>query len=127
MTFGTAGMPLVAGTVYLAPGSIDQPTTGSPTPIAVKMPLSGTITSFAVMQNTPGVGGSTITYTVLLNGAPTAAALTILPSTFLPAVIAGSTSIPFSDGQEVSVRAVIASDMTTAPMNVTANIGFRSP
>jgi hypothetical protein len=110
---------------FLSPSFNDLPSDGSTTPIRIKMPFGGNLTEMRVKQNIVGSGpGALIGYQVAINGVPGPMQVTMTPGQDNAISV---TNVPFVDGDEISLEAIVAgADLTSAPGNIIAAIAFTS-
>jgi hypothetical protein len=104
---------------YLTPGYDDGQAGTAPT--AVRLARAGTLRSMRIEHNVPGVGGN-VTYTLVINGTPTALTVTLAASGTNASDLANSVVIAAGDVAEVQVTK--AGAITASPNNVTCTLEY---
>jgi hypothetical protein len=107
-----------ATTRYLTPGYDDGTAETSATQFRV--PAGGTLQRLRVRQNVVGAGAPLITYTVLVNGALTPLAVTMLPTASDGSDLANSVVV--AAGDLLAIRITKAAPLGSSPRNVVASL-----
>jgi hypothetical protein len=105
-------------TRYLTPGYDDGTAETSPTQFRV--PAAGTLRLLRVRQNVVGAGAPLVAYTVLVNGAPTALAVSMPPTVTDGADLANT--VPVAAGDLLAIRITKAAPLGSSPRNIVASL-----
>ena len=118
--WGNSGIGTSTTSRYLSPGYTDAiaPTSS----IQMRVPKAGTIKNLYVRQNTAGVGGVNLTYTVRKNGTNQTLAVTLLAT----ANDANDTTHTFSvaAGDLIDIVVTKAGTITTSPADIIASVEY---
>lgn len=106
---------------YLVPGYINTiaPTTNQ---YAIRATRSGTLRHLYVTQNTTGTGGSTVVYTVLVNGSSTA--LTTTVNVTASSGQDTSNSVAINAGDKITIQMTNSTSLTSAIGQILVTVEF---
>lgn len=120
LLWGNNSIQAGAGIRYMTPGYSGD--SGSPTPIAYRVPRDGVLGSMRVRQNNPNGNGNATNYRVLINGAPSGLIVTMASTDTDGSDLANTA--PVSAGDLLVLEADKPLSLGSSPGDITVSVGF---
>jgi hypothetical protein len=118
LLWGNSSLVAALTVRYLTPGYADS--VAETSPIEFRMPVAGTFRNLRVRQNVVGGGANTLTYTLMVNGAPTALTVTMASTASDGSDLANSVAV--AAGDLVAIRVTRSGVIPASPANVVASL-----
>lgn len=120
LAFGSGNIGASTSVRYLGPW-YDE-TIAENSEIGYRIPKDGVIRNLQVRQNQPAGNGSTITYTIMVNGSGASVSVTMASTAFDGAD--STNSIVVNTGDLVSIRVTKSAPVGSSPRNITATVEY---